>query len=156
MSPEPSPSHLLAAHLRQGRNRLEAHALLCAGWRPVAGPSAAFRVFRLPVSLPLQQADRSQLTTETWSLLHSIPTRTVIPTTPEVQEVPESQSYAQAILNNLNCQVRGHRNPFKVCSFIKKKKKAQPTFPSRCNELTFSLNGYWFPLPPTLLVLLSG
>jgi hypothetical protein len=47
----------MAAHLWQGRDRLEAHALLGAGWRPIAGPSEALGTFRLPVTLPLEQTE---------------------------------------------------------------------------------------------------
>lgn len=122
-----SPSHLLTAHLWQGRNRLKTHALLRTGWRPVTAPSAAFRAFRLPVSLPLQQAEVS-LRLRTSFPPHSNPTWTVPPvsqggtgSTPPAL----SQFCAQALPNNLNCQAWAHRNPCKVCSF----RKAQPTVP---------------------------
>lgn len=122
----PSPSYLLTAHLWQGRNRLKAHALLRTGWRPVTGPSAAFRAFRLPVSLPLQQAEVSlRLRTGPFH----IPNQhgQCLPYPKEVQAAlpAPSQFCAQALPNNLNCQAWAHRNICRVCSF----RKAQPTVP---------------------------
>lgn len=55
------PSRLPAPHLRQGRNGLEAHALLGTGGRPAAGPPAALGAFRLPAPLPLQQEGSRQV-----------------------------------------------------------------------------------------------
>lgn len=110
------PSYLLTALLWHGRNRLKAHAFLHTGWRPVTGPSA-FRAFRLPVSLPLQQAEVS-LQLRTGPLCIPLQHGQCLAYPKEVQAAPPglSQSWAVGLPNNLT---RGHRNPCKACSFYK-------------------------------------
>lgn len=112
-----SPSYLLTALLWHRRNRLKAHAFLHTGWRPVTGPSAAFRAFRLPMSLPLQQAEVS-LQLRTGPLCIPLQHGQCLAYPKEVQAAPPglSQSYALGLPNNLT---RGHRNPCNACSFYK-------------------------------------
>lgn len=129
------PSLLLAPHLRQGRNGLEAHALLGTGGRPAAGPPAALGAFRLPALLPLQQEGSRQVPGQLGAGPFCIPTRTA-PPEPRGLGFAESQPWTGATPVNVNWSLPGMRP------------QKSPTFPTLPALLCAAFPASPLPLPP--------